>query len=197
MFEVVNRKSRTMIGAILSFFVGLLFVVIPYGTLKEMLFVFIGVGIILINIIPCIFYLVASQHEKDYILPAVLSTISVVVGFVFIFWHHWIIIIILAVWLIVMPVLRIIQAENKKERLKKELPLFIIAALLFFLPVEAILEIVLKIFGIIVMIISVIDIIYILIMNHKEEKNDKDDTNHQNPNSLNRVVIDAEVKDIE
>lgn len=198
MFEnTFNPKRQSIVGAVIAFFLGLLFVVIPYETLKDMIFTFIGIGIIVINLVPCIIYWTGAQRDNNMIFPAILSTISVVIGFIFIFWHHWIVSIVLAVWLIVMPIVRIAQAKDKLERFKKEIPLFIIAILLFFVPAEAILEIVLKVFGGIVMLLSAIDIIYIMVKNRSKNDNDDNENNTRNPQNQERVIIDAEVKDIE
>ena len=197
MFEAFDGDRfvvrRSITSAVITFVIGLLFLVIPYETLKDILFTFLGLGIIVINIIPCIVYWMHVDRDKNLMLPAILSTISIIVGFIFIFWHNWIISIILGVWLIVLPIIRIIQSEDKFVRLKKEIPFFLIAILLFFVPAAKILEIVLKVFGGLIMLWSVIEIIYILITNHKNNKNDK----NNNSNTIDRVIIDAEYKDID
>lgn len=186
---------RSLTSALVSFIIGLLFVVIPYETLKGILFTLLGIGIIIMNIIPCIVYWLRYDKDRTVLLPALLSTISVIIGFVFIFCHHWIISILLGVWLIVLPVVRIIRSANKMEQLKKEIPFFLIAVLLFFVPADKIFEIVLKIFGGIIMLFSVMDAIYTLVVNRKHRNKDKDGgTSAKDPD---RVIIDAEVKDIE
>lgn len=186
---------RSLTSALVSFIIGLLFVVIPYETLKGILFTLLGIGIIIMNIIPCIVYWLRYDKDRTVLLPALLSTISVIIGFVFIFCHHWIISILLGVWLIVLPVVRIIRSANKMEQLKKEIPFFLIAVLLFFVPADKIFEIVLKIFGGIIMLFSVMDAIYTLVVNRKHRNKDKNGgTSAKDPD---RVIIDAEVKDIE
>lgn len=188
--------KRSIAGALATFIVGLLFLVIPYETLKDILFTFLGLGIIFINVIPCIMYWMHIDRDRTLLLPAILATISVVVGFVFIFWHNWVISIVLGVWLIVLPVIRIIQSKQRLEQLKKEIPYFLIAVLLFFVPAAKILEIVLKVFGGLIMLWSAGEIIYILIKNHKSDKSDKNNPGDGSAGSGERIIIDAEVKDI-
>lgn len=186
---------RSLTYALAEFIIGLLFVVIPYETLKDILFTLLGIGIIILNIIPCIVYWLRYDKDRRVLLPALLSTISVIIGFLFIFWHHWIISILLGVWLIVLPVVRIVRAIDKREQLKKEIPFFLIAVLLFFVPADKIFEIALRIFGGILLLISVIDAVYTLIINKKRKNKDKD--GGASARESDRIIIDAEVKDIE
>lgn len=199
MYEAFDSDShyvrRSLTSALVSFVIGLLLVVIPYETLKDILFTLLGIGIIIMNIIPCIVYWMRYDKDRTVLLPALLSTVSVVIGFIFIFWHHWIVSILLGVWLIVLPIVRIVRAVDKKEQLKKEIPFFLIAVLLFFVPADKIFEIVLKVIGGIIMLFSVIDAIYTLAVNRKRKNKDKGGSDGSSQNT-DRVIIDAEVKDI-
>lgn len=180
-------------------------VVIPYDVMKEILHVFIGLGIVLIYAVPCILYWMAYDKEKKGLLPAILSTISVAAGIIFLILHNWITCLILGVWLIVLSIIHIIQSSDKLDRVRKEIPYLAIATLLFFFPAESILRIVLIVFGSILMAISVIQIIVVVAINKKLEKseftndNESDDEDDHTPSSggpKSRVIIDAEVKEL-
>lgn len=189
---MLNNKLNSLGSCLAALIGGLLLVVMPYGVLKDMLFTIIGIIIVVVNIFPCILYWLSYKTDNKYLMPAVMATISVVVGFVFIFWHDWIVSIILAIWLIILPIYRICTSQNWKTQLKKEITYFIIAALLFFTPFEAIFAIVLKVFGIILMVWGLISLI-IYAVNNKNTDNNDDNSNN---NRSDRIIIDADVKDI-
>ncbi|HIT43719.1 TPA: hypothetical protein IAA91_02640 [Candidatus Avacholeplasma faecigallinarum] len=189
-----NQKSY--FSSILCILIGILLVVIPYETLKDIIFTILGIGIILINIIPCIIYWDQFLKNKSYLPQAIMTTISVVIGFIFIFYNHWIIGIILGLWLIFLPVLRIIKSNDRLSQFKKEIPLFILAIFLFFVPVEGILNIAIKVFGGLLIAYGIINCILITIHNNKNNDDDNDNQNNQNTKNDDRVIIDMDVKDI-
>lgn len=193
MIQVLFTGKRSLIPSIITLIVGILFLVIPYDTLKGIFFTLLGLAIVLIYLFPCIYYWFQYSETNQYLFEAIVSTISVVVGFTLIFWHHFIISIILGIWLIVLPLIRIINSDNKVERLKKEIPYFLIAIILFFVPAEAIFAVVLKAFGALVAGYSIGNIIYILIQNHKGNN----DNNPPSSPRQDRVIINAEVKNID
>lgn len=201
-----NPFRRGISSPVIMFFIGLLMVVIPYDVMKGILHVFIGLGIVLVYSVPCILYWMTYDKEKKGLLPAILSTVTVAAGIIFLILHNWITCVILGAWLIVLSIIHVFQAENKLERVRKEIPYLAIATLLFFFPAESILRIVLIVFGSILMAISVIQIIVIAILNKKlenaeydnDDESDDEDNNHHTPSggARTRVVIDAEVKEL-
>ena len=111
----INQKKYSIALAIFYLVIGILFIVIPFDVLIDIIFTMIGIGIVVLNIFPCVIYWLNVDKNKNALPSAILSTIAVVIGFVFIFWHHWVISIILGVWLIVLPIVRILQSLDKKE----------------------------------------------------------------------------------
>jgi hypothetical protein len=135
-----------------------------------------------------------GSKDSRYYPYAVLALISVVIGFVFIFNHNAVLAIILGVWLVVLPIVRIILSKEKKKEILKAIPYFIAAILLFFIPAEAILDIVLKVFGGLLMALGVVGLVYNIIIDHKN-KNNNDDNDNEN-GSGNREIIDVEYKEL-
>lgn len=190
---LINNKFKGIGSCLVMLIIGLLLLVIPYDVLKDMIFTIIGIAIVVINIIPCFLYWYGYKYDNKLLAPAIFATLSVTIGFVFIFWHNWIVSVVLAIWLIVLPIYRICVSNEKKNQAKKEIPYFIVALLLFFVPFEAILGIVLKIFGGILLLWAIINMIVLAI---KNKNNDNNDSNSSNSNNNDRIVIDAEVKDL-
>ena len=194
MYNFNQQRIVNWVVPFIYFFIGLAFIVIPSKTLVDIIFTVLGVIIICLNLIPCIYYFMLGSKDSRYYPYAVLALISVVIGFVFIFNHNAILAIILGVWLVVLPIVRIILSKEKKKEILKAIPYFIAAILLFFIPAEAILDIVLKVFGGLLMALGVVGLVYNIIIDHKN-KNNKDDNDNEN-GSGNREIIDVEYKEL-
>ena len=194
MYNFDQQRIVNWVVPFIYFFIGLAFIVIPSKTLVDIIFTVLGVIIICLNLIPCIYYFMLGSKYSRYYPYAILALISVVIGFVFIFNHNAILAIILGVWLVVLPIVRIILSKEKKKEILKAIPYFIAAILLFFIPAEAILDIVLKVFGGLLMALGVVGLVYNIIIDHKN-KNNKDDNDNEN-GSGNREIIDVEYKEL-
>ena len=194
MYNFNQQRIVNWVVPFIYFFIGLAFIVIPSKTLVDIIFTVLGVIIICLNLIPCIYYFMLGSKDSRYYPYAVLALISVVIGFVFIFNHNAVLAIILGVWLVVLPIVRIILSKEKKKEILKAIPYFIAAILLFFIPAEAILDIVLKVFGGLLMALGVVGLVYNIIIDHKN-KNNKDDNDNGN-GSGNREIIDVEYKEL-
>lgn len=179
---------------IIYILIGLGFIAIPSNVLLDIIFTVLGIIIILLNLVPCIYYFMLGEKDNRFYINAVLSLISVIIGFIFIFNHNAILAIILGVWLVLLPILRIVLSKEKKKEIKKAIPYFVAAILLFFIPAETILDIVLKVFGGLLIGLGVIYIIYNTIIG---KKNNKDDfNNNNNQNNKDRDIIDIKYKEL-
>ncbi len=184
-----EEKVANWITPFVYFFVGLAFVVIKSDILLNIIFIVLGILIIILNLVPCIYYFMIASEDNKYYTNAILALISVIIGFIFIFNRAVILSIILGVWLIILPIIRIILSKDKKSEIKKSIPYFIVAILLFFIPANNILDIVLKIFGVFLMVIGVAGIIYNIALNHKNK-------NGNNSDDSKREIIDVEYKEL-
>lgn len=187
------RRSSLASSIILMVF-GLLIAllsVFSFDGLANFICVCIGLLIIIVNIFPLIMAISLVEHDRRYIPDLVLTLISIVVGIVFMVDRKNIIIsIVLAFILIILPIIRIIMSDKKKEKFKEELPLLIIGILLAFNVGDKIFQIALISFGGLIFIYGIIG----LIINIKDEKSKDDDSfNNNGPKS---DYIDAEVKEI-
>ena len=188
----IRRSSRA--SSIILMVFGLLIAllsVFSFDGLANFICVCIGLLIIIVNIFPLIMAISLVEHDRRYIPDLVLTLISIVVGIVFMVDRKNIIIsIVLAFILIILPIIRIIMSDNKKEKFKEELPLLIIGLLLAFNVGDKIFQIALISFGGLIFIYGIIG----LIINIKDEKSKDDDSfNNNGPKS---DYIDAEVKEI-
>ena len=58
--------------------------------------------------------------------------VNIGVGTLFLFFHNYIITIILGVLLVILPIVRIVESDNKKIQFKQELPLFLMGIFICF-----------------------------------------------------------------
>ncbi len=195
--ENLYQRQRVVnwISPIIYLIIGVCFVAIPSDKLLDIIFTVIGIFIIVMNFVPCLFYFMLGTKDNRYYVGAVSCLISVIIGFVFIFNRSAVLAVILGIWLIVLPIVRIVLDQNKKEAIIKAIPYFIIAVLLFFIPASSILDVVLKVFGVILMVIGVAGLIFDVIIANKY-KNGNGSNNNGNNASEDREVIDVEYKEL-
>lgn len=197
MFIHANLKNSGGIAlAIIAMLLGAMLIFIPYESLIGFLFTLIGIIIVITNLIPCYIYWVQYKANKNYLFEALSATISLLLGFIFIFCHGIIrdvISIILAIWLVVLPIVRIVKSDNKNYQLKKEIPYILIGILLFFVPASSIFSIIIKVFGGIIFIYGII----LLILTIKNNSNNNDNNSQNSSKDDSRIIIDVEYKDVE
>ncbi len=191
------QKERIVNWAtpIIYILIGLGFLCIPSNVLLDIIFTVLGLIIIFLNLIPCIYYFMLGSKDSRYYPYAIMALVSVIIGFVFIFNHNAVLAIILGVWLVVLPILRIILSKDKKHEIIRAIPYFIAAILLFFIPATDILDVVLKVFGVFLMVIGVAGIILNVIIDHKNNNN-YGGNNNKNEASKDREIIDIEYKEL-
>ena len=194
------KNSGGIILSIITMMLGLALIFIPYEDLVSFIFTIVGICIMLVNLIPCIFSWIEYQSTKQGLYTAIASTISLLLGFIFIFCQGLardIISVILAIWLIALPIIRLVKSNDKKNQIKKEIPYFIIGFILLFVPTGNIFSIVLKVFGGIIVLYGIINLIF-SVKNNKSNNNDgRPNNNNNNRNNSGRIIIDAEYKDVE
>lgn len=192
MIVLKNLLIKSLFTSILCIAIGILFLVLPSNDLVNFVFNAAGIVVVLLNIFPCIyFFILGSKNEKLYGL-AVMYLIPVVVGFIMIFNHHVALAIILGVYLILEPILRIILLKDKKEQIFKAIPYFIIALILFFVPVakDLVLTVGVRIFGGVILAFGIAGVIYnIFFVKKIDDSNDKPKEDHGE-------IIDIEYKEL-
>ena len=161
-----------------------------YGSSEYLLNVFgfliiAGIIIVATNIAPLIRGIVNLVHkEKGGLFDTIVSAIAIALGVLLIIKHGGmlalIINILLAVYLIVLPIIRIIIAPSKKEQLAKEwLRILIGAILLAFLPLildasNTIFSIILTIAGVVVLVLTILSFALSLVAYIKASKKTED-----------------------
>ena len=157
-----NFVIKSLFTSVICIVIGLLFLILPSNDLVNFVFNAVGIIVIAINIIPCIYFFALGRTNERLYGLAVMYLIPVILGFVIIFNHYLALAIILGVYLIFEPILRIIILRDKKKQIIKEIPYFLIALVLFFVPSATgdVLNIGVKIFGGVILFFGVVGVIY-------------------------------------
>lgn len=198
MEELIRQKERQIkiYTSIFSLLVGTVIVllsVFAFEAMVRIFFVCVGIGVVLVNLIPFIIATQLVSRDKRYVLDLILSLLAIILGVLFIFEQGHAVSIVFSIYLVLMPIIRIALASDKLRRLKKELPLFIIAILLFFNVFDDILRIALIVIGGLLALLGLVNLILALISKGSNNEN------NNYPDMFvedDRVIIDAEVKDL-
>ncbi len=187
-----KTKKSVLAEIIISLVFGLIFgglllflATLGADTIIKWVLIIAGIIIVATNIAPLIRGIVNLVHkEKGGLFDTIVSAIAIALGVLLIIKHGGmlalIINILLAVYLIVLPIIRIIIATSKKEQLAKEwLRILIGAILLAFLPLildasNTIFSIILTIAGIVVLVLTVLSFVLSLIAYIKATKKTED-----------------------
>lgn len=188
-----KTKKSVLAEIIISLVFGLIFggLVLFLATLGasaiiKWVLIITGIVIIITNIAPFIRGIVDLVHkEKGGLFDIIVSAIAIALGVVMMVFQNEIvstvITVLLAVYLIVLPIIRIVIAPSKKEQLSKEwLKILIGAVLIVFLPVilgaaDAIIKLILTIAGIVIIVLTVLSFILSLIAYIKLSKKEDEE----------------------
>ncbi len=183
-----KTKKSVLTEIIVSLVFGLIFgglllflATLGADTIIKWVLIIAGIIIVATNIAPLIRGIVNLVHkEKGGLFDTIVSAIAIALGVLLIIKHGGmlalIINILLAVYLIVLPIIRIIIAPSKKEQLAKEwLRILIGAILIVFLPVilgatNTIVNIILTIAGVVVLVLTVLSFALSLVAYIKASK---------------------------
>ena len=121
-----SRASLTVAG--IGALIGLLLIVSPVGFLLDVVFFIMGIVTIVVSL-PALISLLPLRHTKVGSVSLVCTALMVVAGFLMLFWHSSILLIVVGIVMIAQPVLAIANATDKQARLKTEAPKLIILLL--------------------------------------------------------------------
>ena len=118
--------------------IGLLLILIPVGFLLDLVFFIMGIATIVVSL-PALLSLLPLRHTKVGNVSLICTALMVFAGFLMLFWHSSVLLIIVGVVMIAQPILSIASATDRQARLKAELPKLIIGVILVLLgPANAI-----------------------------------------------------------
>jgi len=175
---IKQRAFQNILVSILTIVVGIL---LCFANSEDILrAVFITIGIIIIwGGITSLFSNKYIVDEKERNISFIISMITIVTGFLLIYLYNQVAQLIVGVFLIALPLVKIISFKEHNEVFKKELSKIIIGVIVLVCGIGSIMNIILKILGIVVILLSLIYMIYniyLIIKVNKIEKQEQEDS---------------------
>lgn len=153
----LSRATLTIAG--IGALIGLLLIVIPVGFLLDVVFFIMGIATIAVSL-PALISLLPLRHTKVGNVSLICTALMVVAGFLMLFWHSNILLVVVGVVMIVQPIIAIANASDRQARLKSELPKLIIGAVLILLGPAGTLDILFDIAGAGLIVLSILYLIW-------------------------------------
>lgn len=140
-------------------FLGLLLILIPVDFLLALLFFVMGILVMLISIIT-FFSLLSSRRTKAGKIGLITTAVMWSAGFFMLFWHKNFLLIIVGIIMIAQPILAILNAPDRRARLKKEAPKLIFGAVLILLGPTNVFGYLFDIAGALLILLSILYILW-------------------------------------
>lgn len=157
--NIRNAFSRTSLAvAGIGVLVGLLLIFIPVGFLLDVVFFIMGIVTIAVSL-PAFISLLPLHNTGVGKVSLICTALTVVAGFLMLFWHSSVLLIVVGVVMIVQPILSIISATDATARLKAEAPKLIIGIVLVVLGPAKAIDTLFDIAGIGLIILSIVYLI--------------------------------------
>ncbi len=161
--------SSVITAAIIGILLGVLLLVVPTDLLIKIVFIIMGI-VTIINNIPTFTMSIVTFSTIEGKISFITSLISLVIGFVMIFWHSTFLMVFLGIYLVAIPILGILLSQKKGERFKAELPKLILGGVMILLGPARSLEILFDVAGWAIIVLTVIYTVLMLIVSTRKKK---------------------------
>lgn len=161
-----SKASLTVAG--IGVLLGLLLIVIPVGFLLDLVFFVMGIVTIAVSL-PALFSLLPLRHTKVGNISLISTALLVIAGFLMLFWHSSVLLIIVGVVMIAQPIFSIVNSTDKQARLKTEAPKLIIGVILLLLGPANTIDVLFDIAGVGVIILSIVYLISMYVVLKKSQ----------------------------
>ena len=161
-----SRASLTIAG--IGVLIGLLLIVIPVGFLLDLVFFIMGIATIVVSL-PALISLLPLRHTKVGSISLICTTLMVVAGFLMLFWHSSILLIIVGLVMIAQPILAIASASDRQARFKAEAPKLIVGVVLLLLGPAKTIDVLFDIAGIGLIVLSILYLISMYVVLKKSQ----------------------------
>lgn len=182
-----NIKKTSLITilliGVLGILLGVLLLAIDPAFLLKILFVVMGI-ITVLSAVPGLLVGISSVDTAAGRVSLIVSLISIVIGFLMIFWHSSILMIVLGIYLLVFPLIEILLSKDKAVRLKSELPKMIVGLVLILVGPAKALDVMLDIAGWGVIVFSVVYVVLSLFAGVRNQ-------NKKEATTGNRIFVDT------
>ena len=146
--------SAALAVAVPGLILGLLLLLSPVDLLIGIIFVIMGI-VTVFSSIPGLVVGLSAFSTAGGKVSLIASLISIVVGFLMIFYHNELLMIILGVYMIVLPLINILLSRERVKQCKAELPKIVIGLLLVLLGPANTLDLLFRVVGWVAIALSI------------------------------------------
>ncbi len=151
-----NALMKTAwITAAIGVLIGLLLILIPVDFLIRLVFLVMGIVTVATSL-PGLLNGIKYHETREGMVSLVLSTISIFIGFVMIFWNNGILMLILGAYMLVFPIVNVILAQDRMSQFKSEIPKLILGVVLLVLGPAGTIGLLFDIAGIVLIVLSLL-----------------------------------------
>lgn len=138
--------GQTVLTALLGVLAGILLIILDTTLLLRVAFIMMGVLTVATQLPSAVTGLLHLSEKGGKLLFAS-AAVSVLFGFLMIFWHSAVLTVLLGVYMILLPLFLVLTDRQKGERLKKELPRILLGAVLVLIGPATVLEVLFDVIG--------------------------------------------------
>lgn len=149
------RNGQTVLTAVLGVLAGILLIVLDTHLLLRVAFIIMGV-LTVVTQLPSAVTGLLHLSEKGGKLLFASSAVSVLFGFLMIFWHSALLTVLLGIYMILLPLILILTDRRKGERLKQELPRILLGVVLVLIGPATALDVLFDVVGWGIILLTVI-----------------------------------------
>lgn len=161
--EIHEAAYPGLIGvALIGLAIGLLLIILPVEWLLKAVFVIAGGATILCNLPGLVSGLLHFSTRAGQI-AVMITGISIFIGFLMIFFHSDILMIVLGVYLLVLPMVRILISRDRGRQFKIELPKMLLGLVLVLIGPGKALEVLFDIVGWVLTVLTVAYVVWVAV----------------------------------
>ena len=147
--------TSILISGLLGVGLGLFLIMVNIPFLMGIIFIIIGILTVFNNLPSLIFSLFDMKTNEGKIM-FVLSFFATAIGVAMIFFHNWILMIVLGIYFIFIPLLRLLISPRHQELIGEELPKMILGVVMLLLGPASMMSILFRVAGIAVIALSAV-----------------------------------------
>ena len=139
--------------------IGLLLIVIPVSFLLDVVFFIMGIVTIVVSL-PALISLLSLRNTTVGNISLICTALMVAAGFLMLFWHSSVLLILVGVVMIAQPIIAIANANDKTARLKAEFPKLIVGVILVLLGPANAIDILFDVAGVGLIVLSILYLLW-------------------------------------
>lgn len=158
----IDRKrsfwSTLITVTVIGLLIGILFLVLRAELLLRVVSVILGI-ITVLSAIPDLISGILSISTRHGAISFVVALITGVLGFVLIFSHQTVVFVLLGVFLILLPILKLVFAKERALELRRVLPQILLGVILVFIGPARVLNLLFDVVGILVILLTLLYVV--------------------------------------